>query len=80
MTNYIFDRENTSFIKQLSKVEDLTHINCTEYDLAFSNIIKTIINLNFIDILYFVLLQHERNYFNIIANLYKIWLNFDNMI
>ncbi|RNA03136.1 hypothetical protein BpHYR1_053204 [Brachionus plicatilis] len=30
----IFDRENTSFIKQL--LEDLTHINCTEYDLAFS--------------------------------------------
>ncbi|RMZ98478.1 xylosyltransferase oxt [Brachionus plicatilis] len=32
----IFDRENTSFIKQLSKVEDLTHINFTEYDLAIS--------------------------------------------
>ena len=32
----IFDRENTSFIKQLSKVEDLTHINCNEYDLPFS--------------------------------------------
>ncbi|RNA35600.1 hypothetical protein BpHYR1_024045 [Brachionus plicatilis] len=31
----IFDRENTSFIKQLSKGEDLTHINCPEYDLAF---------------------------------------------
>ncbi|RNA26956.1 hypothetical protein BpHYR1_017104 [Brachionus plicatilis] len=45
LQNYkIFDRENTSFIKQLSKVEDLTHINCTEYDLAFSNIHFTKLN------------------------------------
>ena len=27
-----FDRENTSFIKQVSELENLLHINCTEYD------------------------------------------------
>ncbi|RNA23645.1 hypothetical protein BpHYR1_050900 [Brachionus plicatilis] len=32
----IFDRENSYFIKQLSKVEDLTHFNCTEYNLALN--------------------------------------------